>query len=175
MLFDAISQAFLTAAGTSCVTNPSNRAHDINPCSLQGSTNNTLAARGHFTPIGKAHSCDWAAADQEVWWQCRRADYARHAHRWQRQSRARTGPLNTAQEPLLPFTWSSEGHHTPAYGFHSSHPGKASGKVSPGWLVSQWLMVGFLSLDFRCPSGVSQCGDKSPLQPCPLLCSRLSQ
>lgn len=31
MLFDAISQAFLTAAGTSCATNPSNQAHNINP------------------------------------------------------------------------------------------------------------------------------------------------
>lgn len=58
MLSDAISNSFFTTAGTSCLANPSNQAHDINPCSPQDTTNNALAAEGYFTPIGKAHSHD---------------------------------------------------------------------------------------------------------------------
>lgn len=50
------------------------------------------------------------------------------------KAKQRAHTLNTAQEPLLSQSWSLEGHHTPAGGFHSSYPGKVGGKVSPGWL-----------------------------------------
>lgn len=42
-------------------------------------------------------------------------------------------------------------------------------------LFSQRRTMGFLSPDFRCPPGVSQCGVKCPLQPAPRLCFRCLQ
>lgn len=142
MLFDAISQAFLTTGGTTCVTNPSTPSMQHQSLLTErSSTSNAMAAQGHFTLMGKARSQDWAAAGQvvcTVWWWCWQADDTGHTCGWQRQSRAHTGPLHAAQEPLLSLPWSSEGHHTPACGFHSSHPGKAGGKTFPDLFSSGW-------------------------------------
>lgn len=124
------------------------RAHSINPCSLQASTNNVLAAQGHFTPIGKTHSRDWAAAEQVV---CRRR-WARTQVTKAKQGTHRSSEYRSGASAVTPLVFRGPPHTSL---WLPQLPLGQGGWEDVSRLVSQWLTVGFLSPDFRCPPGVS--------------------